>query len=233
MQISKQSFLVCLVTGFAWGQCTDSGWSRLSLSATIGTGRSLEADGQGTYLDGVDNAEVYALDAGDLWTTAHLPVKRKPRSLTFHLTSPVIPAPWLGVINDPRGELHAFYKLDPPAAGGLPIIRSFQEIPADGVPVRSERTELWLYLNGAPHILMFGGTTWPKNTCTPQNGALLSAPGTTNAWVTRTLNTWTVYSEPSGSIGRLIDYTDPFHPVDKGLYNFSFYFTFEKKAKGK
>lgn len=233
MQLTKPTFVVFLAAGAAWAQCVDTVTQRLALTFTAGSGRSLSGDGRGTYEDGVGNVAVFALAAGYLRTSETLPVKQRPRSLTFDLTSPVLPAPWLGAINDPRAEVGVYYKLDPPGSDGLPVRRSFQEIPADGVAVRSERTDLGVRLNGVPHLLMFGGSEFPKNTCTPELGVRLSAPGTTNAWVTRTLDRWTVYSEPSGSIGRLFDYTDPFHPIDKGLYNFSFYFTFEKKTKGK
>lgn len=77
--------------------------------------------------------------------------------------------------------------------------------------------------------LDFGGDTYPWHVCAPENGELVSAAGTTKAQIYRVGDTWYLQSEPSGSIGRLFDTTDPHNPIDKGRYNFSFFVTFTKK----
>ena len=82
-------------------------------------------------------------------------------------------------------------------------------------------------------LLMFGGDTWPINTCQLSAGAVFGAPGSTNLQIARQGDTYILQASP-GSIARLFDYSNTFAPVDKGLYRFSFLVTFSPKAvKGK
>ena len=56
---------------------------------------------------------------------------------------------------------------DPAPVGtdGLRLIHSIQELPDDGVFYTSERTDLFVTINGVRHLLMFGGDTYPINVC--------------------------------------------------------------------
>ena len=214
----------------AYGQCKWPSVTSISMTADVGVG-SLGNDGRGTYIDRVNNVEANLEQAARLLTSATLPVQRKARFLVFNLSSPVLGAGSiaLGAIQDPQAELHALYKLDPVGDDGLQQMHSVQEIPG-GATVQSQRTEMLVHLNGVPYLLIFGGD-WPKNTCGPTQGAIIVNSGTTAAWIKRTGSVWTVYSEPTGSIGRLWNYQDPFNPIDAGLYNFSFWVQLTTKAK--
>ena len=111
-------------------------------------------------------------------------------------------------------------------ADGLRLKHSLEELPDDGVFYTSERTNLLVHVNGRPHLIMFGGDTWPLNTCQPSAGAVFGAPNTTNVQVARLPGSDTyVLQAPAGSIARLFDYSNTFAPVDKGLYRFDFLVT--------
>jgi len=234
MNTSRSVLLLLLIAmtlptpGFA--QCKDTGAATVSMMVDIGAGKSLGGDGQGTYINDFKNVEANLHDSANLWTTKKdHPVAKNPRLLVFNLSSPLVGsgAIPLGIVQDPRGEFHAFYKLDPVGTDGLRQIHSVQEIP-NGATVQSQRTELWVRINGVQYLLIFGGD-WPRNTCNSR-GAVIISTGTTAGWITRTGDTWTTFSEPTGSIGRLWNYQDTFNPIDQGLYNFSFWAQFKKKS---
>ena len=126
----------------------------------------------------------------------------------------------LGAIRNARAEVHLYCKLISASGGGLPSLTSVQEIRLDGVFHAIERTDLHLRITGAPHILMFGGDTYSLSICNPSNGALVYGPGTTKAQILRlNAGTYVVQSNPGGSVGRLYDHSNPFDPIDRGLYN--------------
>ena len=226
--------VVCLLakafTPAVYGQCKWPVVTRTSMTADVGA-ESLGNDGHSTYIDGTNNVDADLYQAASLLTSASLPVQRKPRFLDFYLNSPVLGSGSVvrGTIQDPQAEFHAVYKLDPPGTDGLLQMHSIQEVP-DGATVQSQRTEMLVHLNGVPYLLIFGGD-WPKNICVPTQGAIFVNSGTTPAWISRTGSVWTVYSEPTGSTGRLWNYQDPFNPIDAGLYNFRFWVQFKIKAK--
>jgi hypothetical protein len=163
-------------------------------------------------------------------------VKKNSRYIAFNLTSPnpvpdPIVAASLGVIKDQHGEVNVLWKLDGVGPTGLPRIRSVQELPDDGAFYVAERADLFVYINGVKHLLMFGGDTWPINTCDPSAGAIFGAPGTTKLQIARLPGSDTYIAQATtGSIGRLFDYSNTFAPIDKGVYRFSFSVTFSPKT---
>jgi hypothetical protein len=74
-------------------------------------------------------------------------------------------------------------------------------------------------IQGRQHILRFG--SWGTEQfymATPQTGG----EGTTGASVVHGSPVECVVRSASKSVGRLWDVSDPDHPVDRGLYGFSF-----------
>ena len=92
-------------------------------------------------------------------------------------------------------------------------------MPVSPDPVDTERIELWTRIDNKNHILQFG--PFNVNHCNPKLGVPTNGDGTTMGRVTRVSNTEWQILLPAGSIGRLWDYSDPFHPVNKGLYYLS------------
>ena len=222
-----------LAAAAAFAQCKDPGFLEIALSLDIGTGYSLSGDGKGAYVDG-GHTKVNAHLSANFWANYGTPPRRNARSASFNLSSPVAGsgAPSLGTIQDLFAELHVFYKLDTPGSDGLRLMHSVQEVPPDGIPVVSERTEMWVRIGGVQHLVICGNL-WPRNTCFPSNGAPVSGgPGSTEGLIVRTGDVWTVYSNPGGSVCGLWNYTDPFNPGYVGPYNFGYYGTYTKK-KGK
>jgi hypothetical protein len=219
---------------FAQAQCTLPGVPFTSMSAVIAQGGHLASDGRGTYVDGTQGSTVNLHNGASLVTNDGAAVNKNSRYITFNLGNPVPGDPLaqpLGAIQDRRGEVRVLYKLDPPPQPGeFPIVHAISEVPDDGVPVVSERTDLFVHIGGVRHLIMFGGDTWPLNICRPDLGLVFDAPGTTKLSITRVGDTYTLQA-PAGSIGRLFDYTNQFAQVDKGLYRFNFLVTMTPKPK--
>ncbi len=220
----------------AFAQCKGASTSYVPMSAVIAQGGWLTSDGRGAYVDGTQSSAVNLHNGANLVANAGAPVNRNSRYLTFNLNGPVVGDPLaqpLGAIQDQRGEVHVLYKLDPVGTDGLRQMHKLEELPDDGVFYTSERADLFVQINGVEHLLMFGGDTWPINTCNPPTtGAIFDAPGTTKLQIARLPGSDTyLLQAPPGSIARLFDYSNTFAPVDKGLYRFSFLVTFSPKPK--
>ena len=229
------AILAALLVGLAqpaYGQCQASGYGVVSMTAYVPDGGySLRGDGKGLYVDQRDNVNVNLSEAGTIRTFR--PIQRpyrKIRSLVFDLNNPApdpvnhVSSVARGTIQDSDAEFHALYKLDPvDPATGLRQIHSIQEI-AEGQTVTSQRTEMLVHIKGAPYLLVFGDQ-WPKNTCFPSAGALVSGPGTTAATITRRGGQLEV-TVPVGSLGRLFNYKNTQKPIDLGLYVFDFFVSF-------
>jgi hypothetical protein len=100
-----------------------------------------------------------------------------------------------------------------------PGIRRVKHIPV-GKTVISDRTEIRFFIGTIQHILQFG--PWTAGEYQATNQAVFHGDGTTRASITRqSATSWVVRSAPH-SVGRLWDNRDPTHPVDLGLYYFSF-----------
>jgi hypothetical protein len=97
-------------------------------------------------------------------------------------------------------------------------IRSALDVPV-GHTVVSHRVELRFFAEGHQHILQFG--PWTAGQFQPNQGAL-SGVGSTPATISRTSDTTWVVRSATRSVGRLWDNSDPAHPLDLGLYEFSF-----------
>lgn len=227
-----------LTSNAAFAQCVGPNLPTVPMSAVISPGGYLASDGRGAYIDGTQSLDVNMHNGASL-VAGDGTVNKNSRYVSFNLTSPnpiVDPvfAQSLGVIQDQHGEVHVLWKLDPAPPGGKPLIHSIQDLPDDGVFYVSERTDIFITIKGVRHLLMFGGDSWPINTCDPSVGQVFGAPGTTKLQIARTPGTNTfVLQAPAGTVARLFDYSNPFGPVDKGLYRFSFSATFSQKPSKK
>ena len=204
----------------------------LSMSAVIASGGHLTSDGAGAYVDGVSGSVVRITGSASLSTTDSGTVTRKSRYAGFNLNAPVAGDPFavpLGVVLDPRAHVKATYYLEPADTDGQRQIHSVQELPDDGVFHVSERSELHFRINGTWHLLMFGGENFRLNVCHPESGLIFAASGTTMVQMARLGDTYVVQAPP-GSVARLFDCSNPFNPIDRGLYEFSFVITFAPKA---
>ena len=226
------SVSVVLGASDASAQCKGS-FPTLSLSAVIGSGGWLSSDGRGAYVDGTQGSTVTVHIAASLSPNWGVHAGKNARFIAFNLNSPVVGDPLaqaLGVVPDDHGEVHVLNYLDPVGTDGLRLLHSIQELPDDGVFYTSERTDLFVSINGVRHLLMFGGDTYPINVCNTSLGAVFAAAGTTKLQIARQGDTY-ILQAPPGSIARLYDYSNRFAPLDKGLYRFSFGVTFSRKAK--
>ena len=230
----------CLVSiaPAAFAQCKSPATAYVPMSAVIGAGGFLSSDGRGAYVDGTQGSTVNLHNGASLVSNDGAATGKNSRYLTFNLNGPVVGDPLaqaLGAIQDRHGEVHVLYTLDPAGTDGLRQMHILQELPDDGVFYTSERTDLFVHINGVRHLLMFGGDTWPINVCYPANGLVFDAPGTTKLQIARLPGSDTyLLQAPAGSIARLFDYSNTFAPLDKGLYRFSFLVTFSPKpTKGK
>jgi hypothetical protein len=228
---------VALSANTTFAQCKYPNLPYSPMTAVVAQGGSLASDGRGAYTDGLQSSTVNLVNAANLVMNDGAAINRNSRYLTFTFNTPVAGDPLataLGVIQDRHGEVHVYYKLDPVGADGLRQKHSLEELPDDGVFNVSERTDIFVNIGGVRHLLMFGGDTWPINTCRPDDGAIFGAPGSTFVQIARTGNSYTLQAPP-GSVGRLFDYSNSFAPVDKGLYRFSFVVTLAPKTttKGK
>jgi hypothetical protein len=224
-----------LTASTASAQCKSPDLPYVPMSAVIAQGGWLSSDGRGAYVDGTQGSTVNLVNAANLLTGQSGALNSRSRFLAFILDGPVVGDPLAqpqGVIQDRQGEVHVFYKLDPVGTDGLRQKHSLEELPDDGVFYASERADLFVHINGARHLLMFGGDTWPINTCQLSVGLVFDAPGTTKLQIARVPGSDTyILQAPPGSIARLFDYRNTFAPVDKGLYRFSFLVTLSPKPK--
>jgi hypothetical protein len=184
----------------------------------------LIADGNSGYSDGVQNVVATVFEAHNV-KTCDPAAKNCRRSLTFDLSSPAGAAPALGLIRDFNAEFASRWHLDVNS-----VMHSVQDIPV-GQTVLSGVTFFSFHLNGVPHYLLFGDT-WALAACSTSGEPLITGSATP-AYITRTSATgWTVDSSPN-SVGRLVDYSNPSAPVDKGLYYFDFSLYLKLRSKGK
>jgi hypothetical protein len=222
--------LICsAISERGYAQCQQSGYGTISMRATVFGGYSLQSDGLGDYIDQVENTNVNFFEAGNLWSFRPITKPyRKIRSLKFDLSRPVpgSGAISLGSIQDFEAEMHVQNWLDRTVAPYQ--MHSIEEIQS-GQTVTSQRTEMLVHVKRVPYLLIFGGVDWPKNTCIPNQGALVSGPGTTSATISRTGDQSDV-TVPAGAIGRLFNYANPFKPIDLGLYYFEFSVRFATKT---
>ena len=105
------------------------------------------------------------------------------------------------------------------------VIRSVLDMKTEST-IESERIEIRFFMKGAHHVLQFGPWTAGQYQ-TRQTG--LTGDGSTSGTITRVSETrWKIQSG-SGSVGRLWDNRDPAHPVDLGLYRFTYHVEFSRK----
>ncbi len=209
-------------------ECSQSGNLRLPISMEVRIPafgpQGLISDSQTPYGDGVQNVLASVFEAHNV-KSCDPAAKTCRRSLTFNLDSPVAPAPALGSVRDFRAELAARWYLDVNN-----VMHSVQDIPV-GVTVVSGLTFFTVHLNGVPHLLLFGDT-WALGACGTDGEPLITGSGTP-AYIKRLSATeWTVISSPN-SVGKLVDYSNPSTPVDRGFYYFNFSAHMKLKSKGK
>jgi hypothetical protein len=215
--------------------CTTSDPATVPMKTTvINTGNSLQDDGKGLFVDGVDNDSVLDMNAFALFTfDRNKPDSRTLRSISVDLDKPVPGGGGspMGVFRNPiaeklpagdnRGGVFASYwRLD-----SNNRVYAVRDIPL-GQTVDSERTQIWItsQFDGKRYGLQMG--PWSSK-CEPF--AELRTAGTTKAKITRTgANSYTIFAAP-GSIASLSDVTDQRHPIGIGLYFISFEVTASPK----
>jgi len=197
-------------------------------------------DGMGAYRDGEQGSIATGNVAVSLCTDQrtcttypeHEPADPAQRALMIDLRSPVLSskAKDLGMVRAPAANFGAFWGQDKTKRAVINgrdgwIIRSVLDMEV-GTTIQSERTEIRFFLKGAQHVLQFG--PWVAGQYqTSQAG--LSGEGSTSGTITRLSETsWRVQSGLD-SLGRLWDNRDPAHPVDLGLYRFSYLVEFNRK----
>ncbi len=205
------------------GQAVYTNPKCFAVRAVVENGHALASDGKGPYVEGQDEARVQARGALSVWAWRHTDgLRNKPdpaatapqlRSLKFDLDHPVPGggAHRLGIVNDPVGRFHAFWKRE-----GNTLV-TFTQIPV-GQTVLSDRIEMWVFSSGHQYVLQMG--PWVMGLFSPRAG--ISAKGTSQARITRDSETEWVIAAPPGSVARLSNYDDTNAPRDVGLYYFDF-----------
>ena len=230
--------LACSANAQSTQPCQESGATQVSLSTAVYDRPGLMGDGQGSYVDGLKNVFAYVNEAASLWTTyPGRDLLRRPRSLRFRL-QPLDPANPAFDINDPRGEVHIFNRLEPlpPGSAYAYRIHSIQELQFGQPSIRAERSEFELAVGGVPHMITMG--PWAKNTCNPTAGApvgggtdsslaIVEAQGTKDRKGAVTTTGWRAYC--AGCVARLYNVADVWNPVLVGLYYFDFDVVFAKR----
>jgi hypothetical protein len=203
--------------------------------ANFQKGHSLGPDGRGPYRTGDEHtvvaAHTYALsvctEAANCSTVPETANPRQAnRALQLDLNAPVpntgaIPR---GVVRSTEVNFSSFPGVDRTQTrvwDGMARLggQRMRDIPI-GKTVPSDRTEIRFFIGSAQHIMQFGPSATGYFQTTAQ--VPFHGEGTTRAVITReTPTTWLIRSGP-GSMGRLWDNRDPSHPVDLGLYYFSF-----------
>lgn len=192
------------------------------------TSSFIKSDGLGSYFNGVDfvitsNANLYLISRNQKDTT-HL-----RRKLVFDLNHPVPGSGSVaqGVIQDNKAEFHALYKIDQTVIPA--IVYDIHSIPV-GTTKYSLRTEMVIHINGVPYILQLG--PWAAGFCGEdplEHGGLLNGVGTTQVMIVHNTDTTFDIIAPTGSIGRLWDISNPYTPVDKGLFYTGFIIHLKKQ----
>lgn len=189
---------------------------------------SVKSDGLGSYFNGVDlnvttNANLW-LVAWYLKDTTH-----SRRKLIFDLNHPVpgTGSEAHGILQDNRAELHVLYKLDQTVVPAVDY--DLHTIPI-GATRYSMRTEMLIHINGVPHILQLG--PWASGFCGEdplEHPRLLNGVGTTQVKIIHKTDTAFDIIAPTGSIGRLWNITNPYMPVDNGLFYMDFIIHLQKQ----
>jgi len=201
---------------------------------------SLKGDGLGSYIDGKDSVQSAAGLMFGLIAWQHttelgnqpIPGRTAPqvRFLRFDLNQPVVAsgAKPLGTIDDRLGRVLVAWKhdhSDDPEKNEL--IHCFADIDTVGQTVESTRVEVWVRVDGEQHVLQMG--PWVMGEFSAR--AKIDGAGTSQARITRTSEkSWRI-AAPKGSIGRLWNYSDIQHPINKGLYHFDFSMVVDMPAK--
>lgn len=192
------------------------------------TSSYIKGDGLGSYFNGVDfaitsNANLYLISRNQKDTT-HL-----RRKLVFDLDHPVPGSGSVaqGIIQDSKAEFHALYKIDQTVIPA--IVYDIHSIPV-GTTKYSLRTEMVIHINGVPYILQLG--PWAAGFCAEdplEHGGLLNGIGTTQVKIIHDSDATFDIIAPTGSIGRLWDISNPYTPVDKGLFYTEFIIHLKKQ----
>lgn len=212
---------------------------RMRFTAGILPGNSLRPDASGPYPHG-DSGVVAVSNIGIILCTdqrscSTLPERAQPspakRALVLDLGSPIANsgAKALGVLHAPGASFCAFWKQDEQrrvANNGRegPMIRIVSDIGV-GESVGSERIEIRFFLNGRQYILQFG--PWTAGQYQGSQGTF-NGEGTSAGRITRVTETKWRITSGRDSVGRLWDNDDSAHPVDLGLYRFSFSVDFDR-----
>jgi HEAT repeat protein len=191
--------------------------------------RSLRDDGLGAYVWGADSVSVVGGPGFFLRLAAHNSF-RGPfgpttlslrRSLGFDLSSPVTGSGSkpLGFVRDNEAVILIAVTVGRDSTGRVKGIAN-NDLPVSDTASVLHRVEFHFRIGGHLHLLQLGDN-WEGQAEAPWATGL-NGRGTTNTQIVHpTRDAWIV-AAPEGSIGRLWDLTDRAHPVDRGLYKFSF-----------
>ena len=195
------------------------------LAEIRGSSRSLQSDGKGPYIDRVDGVRSMRRQSLGLNTkactgtcdteTSMVPIGGPDkRFLVFDLSRPLAGAKSLGRVVDAEAVVFVFWRHDHGRR-----IHWIRDMPVADTLQPIERVEFRLRIARRPYILQFGEWAVGEfNTRAPR----ITGEGTTSSLTLHpTSGEWLVRSA-TRSVGRLWDVSDPDHPVNRGLYLFSF-----------
>jgi HEAT repeat protein len=145
------------------------------------------------------------------------------RSLLIDLSRPIVAsgAKKLGLLRDNEAVVNVDAEVHRDSSGYISGIAN-NDLAVSATRVTVHRFELHFRIGGRLHLLQIGdewegtasGVEWATNTSLGR--------GTSNTLIVRArTDKWVSYA-PAGSVARLWDISDRAHPVDRGLYGFSY-----------
>jgi hypothetical protein len=195
----------CYVGTVICTQTVSPVWSSVSITP----GHSLQNDGGGVYVNGVNSVQSFIQGALALFPTQP-DAKKVARTMKIDLRYPAdeVAVP-MGIITDGKSQINAFWE----------VVNSEYQSPQNmeiGQTVLSSRVVIGLHYNNKLYALQIGPD--PVGSCWT-GGTAVHGAGTSQASITRaSANTW-VLDLPAGSTGRLFDVSGTFpNAIDKGLY---------------
>ncbi|MDT4966061.1 MAG: hypothetical protein QOJ64_798 [Acidobacteriota bacterium] len=195
------------------------------------TTNTVRSDGLGAYAWGVDSVSVvggpgfFLRLASDDSFRGPFGMRQRAlrRSLLIDLSRPIVAsgAKKLGLLRDNEAVVNVDAEVHRDSSGYISGIAN-NDLAVSATRVTVHRFELHFRIGGRLHLLQIGdewegtasGVEWATNTSLGR--------GTSNTLIVRArTDKWVSYA-PAGSVARLWDISDRAHPVDRGLYGFSY-----------
>jgi hypothetical protein len=206
-------------------------WFPMLIWVDDDTTNTLRSDGLGAYAWGVDSVSVvggpgfFFRLASDNSFRGPFGIRQRAlrRSLLIDLNRPIgsSGARKLGLLRDNEAVLNVDVEVHRDSSGYISGVAN-NDLAVSATPVTIHRFELHFRIGGRLHLLQIGdewegtasGAQWSTNTSLGR--------GTSNTLIVRArTDKWFSYAPP-GSVARLWDISDRAHPVDRGLYRFSY-----------